>query len=142
MTQSTGDAAAPVVNGSVLEGPYWPEPVRVLSAQVRGKRVEIHAVGLESERYFSNVLELAALEAEVRVKAREAALTFAADPKHFRLAVEAHRIRLAYEYDPHFAVSVSQIDPLPHQLEAVGGGDTDLRDGTDWADVFQQRERG
>jgi len=119
MTQSTGDAAAPVVNGSVLEGPYWPEPVRVLSAQVRGKRVEIHAVGLESERYFSNVLELAALEAEVRVKAREAALTFAADPKHFRLAVEAHRIRLAYQFDPQLAVSVSQVDPLPHQIEAV-----------------------
>jgi hypothetical protein len=29
------------------------------------------------------------------------------------------RIKLAYEFDPHFAVSVSQIDPLPHQLEAV-----------------------
>jgi len=40
---------------------------------------------------------------------------------HFRLAAEAHRIRLAYQYDPHFAVSVSQIDPLPHQLDAVYG---------------------
>ena len=50
MTQSTGDAAVPVVNGSVLEGPYWSEPVRALSAQMRGRRVEIHAVGLESDR--------------------------------------------------------------------------------------------
>src|SRR5678815_2990390 len=38
---------------------------------------------------------------------------------HFRLAVEAHRIRLAHLYDPLFAISVSKIDPLPHQLEAV-----------------------
>ncbi|MGH2660685.1 MAG: hypothetical protein ACRDHS_13755 [Actinomycetota bacterium] len=37
----------------------------------------------------------------------------------YRLAVEAWRIKLAYEFDPHFAVSVSQIDALPHQLEAV-----------------------
>jgi superfamily II DNA or RNA helicase len=38
---------------------------------------------------------------------------------HFRLAAEAHRIRLAFQYDPHFAVSVSQVDPLPHQMDAV-----------------------
>jgi len=41
------------------------------------------------------------------------------NPTHFRLAAEAHRIRLAYQYDPHFAVSVSQVDPLPHQMDAV-----------------------
>jgi SNF2 family DNA or RNA helicase len=38
---------------------------------------------------------------------------------HFRLAAEAHRIRLAFQYDPHFAVSVPQVDPLPHQMDAV-----------------------
>jgi hypothetical protein len=41
------------------------------------------------------------------------------DPTQFRLSAEAHRIRLAFQYDPHFAVSVSQIDPLPHQLDAL-----------------------
>ena len=41
------------------------------------------------------------------------------NPTHFRLAAEAHRIRLAFQYDPHFAVSVSQVDPLPHQMDAV-----------------------
>jgi len=38
--------------------------------------------------------------------------TLTGDARRFRLAAEAHRIRLAYQYDPHFAVSVSQIDPL------------------------------
>jgi superfamily II DNA or RNA helicase len=113
------DPTIPVAREDVLEGPYWPEPVRALSAQVRGTRIEVHAVGLRTGRYFSNLLDLGELEANVRVRGREAALTFAADPRRFRLAVEAHRIRLAYEYDPHFAVSVSQIDPLPHQLEVV-----------------------
>jgi len=26
---------------------------------------------------------------------------------------------LAYEYDPYFSLSISRVDPLPHQLEAV-----------------------
>ncbi|MFP4343587.1 MAG: helicase-related protein, partial [Anaerolineales bacterium] len=37
----------------------------------------------------------------------------------FFLFVEAHRLRLAYQFDPHLAISVSQVDPLPHQIEAV-----------------------
>jgi superfamily II DNA or RNA helicase len=108
-----------VAKGSILHGPFWPEPVRVLSAQVRHRRIEVHAVGLQTERYFSDLLDLGEFEANVRVTVRDAPLNFTANPGHFRLAVEAHRIRLAYEFDPHFAVSVSQIDPLPHQLEAV-----------------------
>jgi len=119
MSQPASESTLPIVTGSILEGPYWPEPVRVLSVQLRDRRIEIHAVGLQTERYFSNLLDLAAFRTSVSVTAREAPLTFAANPTHFRLAVEAHRIRLAHEYDPHFAVSISQIDPLPHQLEAV-----------------------
>lgn len=36
-----------------------------------------------------------------------------------RLLVESARIRLAYTHDPHFAVSLSGIRTLPHQIEAV-----------------------
>jgi len=119
MGSVTEASVSQVVKDSILQGPFWPEPVRVLSAQVRNQRIEIHAVGLQTERYFSDLLDLAEFETNVQVTARDAPLTFAANPTHFRLAIEAQRIRLAYEYDPHFAVSVSQIDPLPHQLEAV-----------------------
>lgn len=37
----------------------------------------------------------------------------------FFFLIEAHRIRLAYQFDPQLAVSISQVDPLPHQIEAV-----------------------
>jgi SNF2 family DNA or RNA helicase len=37
----------------------------------------------------------------------------------FFLFVESARIKLAFAYDPHFAVSLSGVRPLPHQLEAV-----------------------
>ncbi len=108
-----------VAKGSVLEGPYWPEPVRVLTSQIRDDRIEIDAVGLQTERYYSTLPHLDEFEANVEIKARRAVPSFNADPLHFRLAVEAQRIGLAYEYDPHFAISVSQIAPLPHQLAAV-----------------------
>ncbi len=37
----------------------------------------------------------------------------------FRLAAEAHRIRLAYLFDPLLAVHTSSVVPLPHQIAAV-----------------------
>jgi len=40
---------------------------------------------------------------------------------HLMLLVESHRIKYAYSYDPYFAVSLSGIQPLPHQIEAVYG---------------------
>ena len=42
-----------------------------------------------------------------------------ADADQIRLLVESTRIRLAYTHDPHFAVSLSGIRSLPHQIEAV-----------------------
>lgn len=45
-------------------------------------------------------------------------LRFDGDPVQFRLGVEAHRIDIAFAYEM-AAVAVSNIQPLPHQLEAV-----------------------
>ena len=41
------------------------------------------------------------------------------DAERLRPLVESARIRLAYTYDKHFAVSLSGIRALPHQIEAV-----------------------
>jgi len=45
--------------------------------------------------------------------------TFDGDPALFRLVTEAHRIRLAYLFDPLLAVHTSLVEPLPHQITAV-----------------------
>jgi superfamily II DNA or RNA helicase len=37
----------------------------------------------------------------------------------FVLFTEALRMRLAHTFDPHYAISVSQVDLLPHQVDAV-----------------------
>ncbi len=50
---------------------------------------------------------------------REHLLNFDGDGASFRLVAEAHRIRLAYLFDPVLAVHTSLIEPLPHQITAV-----------------------
>jgi superfamily II DNA or RNA helicase len=37
----------------------------------------------------------------------------------FRLGLQAYSLGIAYEFDPYFGLSISRVDPLPHQLEAV-----------------------
>ena len=36
-----------------------------------------------------------------------------------RLGLQAYALGIAYEFDPYFGLSISRVDPLPHQLEAV-----------------------
>jgi superfamily II DNA or RNA helicase len=47
--------------------------------------------------------------------------SFDGDAALFRLVSEAHRIRLAYLFDPMLAVHTSLVEPLPHQITAVYG---------------------
>ncbi len=67
-------------------------------------------------------LEEASVDAAVLAAALAAATTTAPtyiNPEDQFLLVESARIRLAYAWDPFFAVSLSGIEALPHQLEAV-----------------------
>ncbi|MBV8383923.1 MAG: hypothetical protein JOZ63_15040, partial [Planctomycetaceae bacterium] len=47
--------------------------------------------------------------------------SFDGDGGLLRLVSEAHRINLAYLFDPLLAVHTSLVDPLPHQITAVYG---------------------
>ena len=49
----------------------------------------------------------------------EATAIRSVDPERLRLLVESVRIRLAYAHDRQFAISLSGIRTLPHQIEAV-----------------------
>lgn len=49
------------------------------------------------------------------------AWSFDGDGHMFRLAAEARRIHLAHLFDPYLALTSSEVDPLPHQIEAVYG---------------------
>jgi superfamily II DNA or RNA helicase len=81
--------------------------------------VLIEAVTLDGQdRLISRIFKQTDLAGLV-VETQANQTTLSGDPIGFRLAAEATRIRLAYTFDPQFAVSLARIDPLPHQLEAV-----------------------
>jgi SNF2 family DNA or RNA helicase len=58
-------------------------------------------------------------EARLAVQAVGRAWSMDADGNLFRLVSEAKRIALADLFDPFLAVQTSNLDPLPHQIEAV-----------------------
>lgn len=45
--------------------------------------------------------------------------SYAGEGGLLRLGLQAYSLGIAYEFDPYFALSMSRVDPLPHQLEAV-----------------------
>lgn len=101
----------------VLTAPFWPEPVRVLTVRSLGTRLQIEAVGISTQQFYTRILAPPDL-AQLSLASASGERVFG-DAHAFFLALEAHRIRLACQFDPLFAVSVSQVDPLPHQIEAV-----------------------
>lgn len=111
------EAAVRVIQrGAILEGAVLPEPVRVVFVEDFGDRLRIGAEGLRSGRYHQLLLEESHLR-EIRVSPAEG--DYGGDALRFRLGVEAQRLALAHEYDPYFSLSISRVDPLPHQVEAV-----------------------
>ena len=103
--------------GNIIEGPFWPERIRIISCRKVGTSVEIYGVGLDSGRFYPCILTEADLERIRLVELKER--DFSGDAESFFLVTEGRRIRLAHQFDPLYAVNVSQIDPLPHQIDAV-----------------------
>ena len=75
---------------TIIEGPFWPEPVRVLRARQHGSAVQIEAVGIVESKYYDQTISLEQLEAQVQQRTGQSYL-FNAQPTLFRLAVEALR---------------------------------------------------
>lgn len=104
--------------GSIVRGPTLPEAIEVLALVPFGDALKVIGRGLSTGLTYDPVLNAGQL-AQLTVSAdRE---PFDGNARLFRLGVEAHRLGLAYEYDPFFSLSIARVDPLPHQLEAVYG---------------------
>ncbi len=104
--------------GDVVEGDCFPEPVRLLQVQGLGDFFRLEAVGVRTREYYDRVLSVQDLGSLQRF-GPSGGRDFQGQAEAFFLALEGHRIRFAQQFDPLFAVNVSQIDPLPHQIEAV-----------------------
>ena len=110
------DGAAPV-EGQIITGPLFNEPMRVETVRPQGPDTwVVGLVGLRSERFRNVTLTSADLKA---LTILEAACTYDGDGRLLRLGLQAYALGIAYEFDPYFGLSISRVDPLPHQLEAI-----------------------
>lgn len=106
-----------IQQGNILKSSFWPEKVRVISVKNIGERIKIEAVGLENRTFYDTILSLDDTK-NIEV-IEEKPFKFTGNGESLFLYLEAHRIRNAFQFDPLYAISVSQINPLPHQIEAV-----------------------
>jgi len=104
--------------GTVVEAPFFDERVRILLVKdLGGGQISVVGEGLTTHSVHRPVIPLDEL-GKLRVVSREGP-RFDGDPEAFFLYMEALRMRNAYQFDPLYAVNVSMVDPLPHQIEAV-----------------------
>jgi len=102
----------------ILKSNRWEEPLRVVKVEEKDDFIELYAEGLNTKRFYREILLREDLE-KLTILPEEDTINFSGDSTKFFFSIEAHRIRLAYDFDPFHAVSVSKIDPLPHQIEGV-----------------------
>jgi hypothetical protein len=99
-----------------LDG-HFNEPVIIEAIRPLGASYEVR-VRRGSGALDETILAAAELQALVAGLQPEPGVALA-NPHYLRLLVESARIRLAYAHDRQFAVSLSGIRTLPHQIEAV-----------------------
>jgi len=100
-----------------VSGTFFNEPMRVETVRRNGAGAwTLGLVGARSERFRSVTLT----DAEIAsLKLLDRACSYAGDGTLLRLGLQAYSLGIAYEFDPYFGLSISRVDPLPHQLEAV-----------------------
>ncbi len=107
----------PIQVGQLVTGPLFNEPMRVET--VRSDGAQMWVLGLVGEKTHqfrrvtltgSDLKQLIILDSMPK---------YDGDGELVRLGLQAYFLGIAYEFDPYFGLSISRVDPLPHQLEAV-----------------------
>ena len=111
-----GSPIAPA-EGQILTGSLFNEPMRVETVAAAGAGSwTLGLVGTQSERFRRVSLGAAELAG---LTLHDSAFRYDGDGALLRLGLQAYALGIAWEFDPYFGLSVSRVDPLPHQLEAV-----------------------
>ena len=111
-------SAEPAIReGQILTGSLFSEPMRVVTVGSNGRGIWVAGlVGQQSEQFRQVTLTLDDI---ANLAIADSALSFDGDGRLLRLGLQAYALGIAYEFDPYFGLSISRVDPLPHQLEAV-----------------------
>ena len=110
-------AEVPIREGQILTGPLFSEPMQVETVRSNGPNVWVAGlVGQQSEQFRRVTLTSDDIS---NLTIADSALSYDGDGRLLRIAIQAYSLGIAYEFDPYFGLSISRVDPLPHQLEAV-----------------------
>ncbi|MGC8744983.1 MAG: helicase-related protein [Verrucomicrobiia bacterium] len=102
----------------IITGPFWKEPVEIKKVEEFAGRVHIIGATIYSNKHIDQLIPKEDYEKLSKI---DSDLNFTASGSHAFLAIEATRFKYASLFDPLLGISVSRIDPLPFQIEAVYG---------------------
>jgi len=109
--------AGRIHEGCIVVGPLFNEPMRVETVRAGGDDTwTIGLVGTHSERFRKVTLSAHDIEG---LAILDAGFSYDGEGGLLRLGLQAYALGIAWEFDPYFGLSISRVDPLPHQLEAV-----------------------
>lgn len=107
----------PLSEGQILTGPLFNEPMRVETVRSNGVDLwEVGLSGVQTEKFRRVSLTLDQIKA---LQVLDRGFRYDGDGQLLKVGIQAYALGIAYEFDPYFGLSVSRVDPLPHQLEAV-----------------------
>lgn len=108
---------APITPGQIITGSHFSEPMRIETVRPNSDTSwVVGLVGTQSERFRSVTLTT---DEVAHLTILDSQCSFDGDARLLRLGLQAYALGIAYEFDPYFGLSISRVDPLPHQLEAV-----------------------
>ncbi len=117
MSAPATKAPSSLVEGQVVTGALFNEPMRVESVKETGAGTWVVGLsGLNTERFRKVTLTDADIQ---QLRIQKPQFTYDGDGQFLRIGIQAYSLGIAYEFDPYFGLSISRVDPLPHQLEAV-----------------------
>ena len=108
-----------LTKGAVVRGVLTDRTVRVVDVEWHGSNAITLTYTDDSTGKPDQELLYRDNEPQLSVERVGRAWAMDADGSLFRLVSEAKRISLAYLFDPFLAVQTSNLDPLPHQIDAV-----------------------
>jgi len=109
----------PLSAGQIVSGALalFNEPMRVETIRNNGTGLwEVGLSGVQTEKFRRVNMTLEQIEA---LHVLRAGFRYDGDGQLLRVGIQAYALGIAYEFGPYFGLSVSRVDPLPHQLEAV-----------------------
>jgi superfamily II DNA or RNA helicase len=111
------NGSQPIQEGQILTGALFSEPMRVETVCSAGPDTWVAGlVGIQSERFRKVTLTTNEIKSLTVLTPTS---TYSGDGRLLRLGLQAYTLGIAYEFDPYFGLSISRVDPLPHQLEAI-----------------------